>query len=316
MSFSFMDLAVESVLREGLTAIRRDPSVIDEIFAQLKDLFPQKYGQKELNRIKNFVLKKEIFVVHAFTQVVDSLPCISIQLMDDTENKSLARLEDFDDEVQTALDDEELEDYVKVSSIIPTSYDLVTGIVRVLDAVDLTNINVGYIYVDAAETEYIIQGGINNLAGQKQFMVTKGSNVDITDAGLIKSPIDYKQYTTRSVTHNEKLLLGIHTEERLLTLYIYTLVKYILLSRKLDLIKRHFKLTTLSGSDFTRNFDYGEPVFSRYLTISGIADSSWTADRIQPIDNVDVTVLVDKDIATTEDLNLEDMTVQINDDDN
>ena len=314
MAFAISDLVVESVLREGLTALRRDETLVDDIFNNIKTLFPQKYGEKEINRIKDFIQTREIYVVHSFTQVVDSLPCVSIQLMDDTENKELARLDDFEEDQILSLDDEELLEYVKVSALVPLSYDSVTGIVLVADVVDLTNVNPGYIFTDASGVEHSITGGINNLAGKKQFLVASGSEVDVSNVGSIKSPIDYKQYEIRSVTHNEQLLLGIHTEERLLTLYVYTMIKYILLARKIDLIKRNFRIATLSGSDFARNFDYGEPVFSRYLTISGIADSSWTSDKVQPVDNIDLTVLVEKDEATNEDINRQDQTVKINED--
>lgn len=315
MGLAVSDLVLESVLREGLTALRKDPEIMDDIFSRLIDLFPKKYGQKEINRIKEFILNKEIYVVHAFTQVVGSLPCISIQLMDDTEDKNLAYLGDFAGDIQEALDEQELLEFVKVNPVVPLSYDPLTGVLNIDDGIDLENVNPGYIYVDYSGSEYEIIGGINNLPGAKKVTLKKRQNVDLASSGSIKSPINTKQYEHQGVHHMERLILGIHTEERLLTRYIYIIVKYILLARKLDLIRRHFKLATLSGSDFTRNMDYGEPVFSRYLTVTGLAPSEWRADQVQPVDNIDLSVLVNKDIADTEDLGLKDSTVRVSDED-
>ncbi len=94
--------------------------------------------------------------------------------------------------------------------------------------------------------------------------------------------------------------------------YLYTLVKYVLLSRKRDLISRGLILATFQGSDFTRNMEMqGDITYSRFLTISGKVQDYWRGDQVALIDNVEVTVLVDKDELDSEDLELDELSVQI-----
>lgn len=319
MSFQISDLVLESVIRDGFEAIRRDPSIVDDVFAQLKDLGPlmnKKFGQREINRIKKYFTDHEVSVVQAFSQVVDNLPCISIQLIDNPEDIKHAHLEDFEADIQqTFTDPEDLQNLVIISSISLDSYDPRSGTVYIDDSADLDKIHANHILVDVDGNEFQILGGIVNIPGSKQVVIEKQAEINLVGPAEIKSSIDFKQWEQRGVMEDEKLLLGIHTEERLLTIYLYILVKYFIVSRKLDLINRGFQLATYSGSDFTRNIDYVEPVWSRYLTVSGKVQNDWISDKVIPIDLVDVEVKVPIDRADNPELNREDQTVQVAEDD-
>ena len=222
MSFTLPDLVIESVLREGLEAIKANPSgFISTIFdfTGLGDTVSAKYAT-EISKLETLLEEAEIAVVHSFSEVQTKVPCISIQLSSDIEDRTLTMLEDF--------------------------------------------------------------GGLDE---------------DDFDVG-----------TTHS---NIQIMLGVHTKEALTTKYLYTIVKYILLSRKRDLIDRCLINMSFSGSDFTRNLQYkGDIVFNRFLTISGRIEDNWTdpeeavvvfPDRdpdtgeITPF--IDVAVLVERDTA-------------------
>jgi len=314
MSFQVPDLIIESVLRDGFEAVRRDPSILDDVFKQLTQLSPlmnKKYGDREVRKIKDWFEKKEVSIVQAFSQVVDNLPCISIQLIDDTESIKYAHMDDFEDDVQqTMTDPEKLAGLVVLSGITVDSYDAMSGTVYVPDAVNLAAVHANHIYVDRNGDEFPIVGGIVNTDGVKQFCIAKLSEPDISGTGEIKSSLNFEQWEKRGNIEDQKMLLGIHTEERLLTIYLYILVKYILLSRKKDLITRGLQLPTYQGSDFTRNLEYNEPVFSRYLTVGGIVQNDWISDKVVPIDLVEVDVRVDKDKLTNAQIDREDQTVK------
>lgn len=316
--FVMSDLVIESVIREGLEIVRRDPTVIDDVFAQLKLIAPmitRKYGDKEIQKIKDFFINKEVSIIQSFSQVQANMPCVSIQLLDDSESAKYAHLDDFELDVQVPITDpEELAALVIETGIPVSGYDPLSGTVSVPDSVDLSKVHVNHIFVDADQTPHTIVGGIVNENGAKQFLVAIQSEVQTVGNGEIKSSINYKQYEQRGVVDDEKILLGIHTEERLLTIYLYVLIKYFILSRKKQMIERGFKIATFSGSDFTRNLDYHEPIFSRYLTVSGITQNNWISDKVIPIDLVEVEVKVPKDVADNEDLGLEDSTVQVAED--
>lgn len=316
MGFKMPELIVESVIRDGLKSLRNDPDQLDDVLEIMEaDFASTKYGKKEINKIKNFFQTKEVKVVHAFHQVPAAIPCFSIQLNSDAEAADLAHLDDYEEErIEPETDPEDIANRIIVASLTPDSYDVNTGLLRIPDSVDLSNVGVNHIFVDAGKAEHSITGALDNRIGLKKFGIAKGSTVTL-GGGSIKSSIDYKQFEGRGVIDNEQLLLGIHTDEPLLTKYLYTILKYVLQSRKLDLIIRGFKRITFSGSDFTRNLDYNEPVFSRFLTLTGITENDWKAQEITPIENVQVTVLVEKDEATTEQLGLENSSLQVTDDD-
>ena len=83
-------------------------------------------------------------------------------------------------------------------------------------------------------------------------------------------------------------MLGVHSKEALFTKYMYAIIKYILLSRKPDLINRGLLNYTFQGSDFTRNLESGGDIlFHRFLTVSGKVEDSWTVPEIlYPVERV------------------------------
>lgn len=316
MSFVLPDLVVESVLREGFIGLKRNPAILDDVFSSLTRSYAnKKYGDRELRRIKDYIAKYDFSFVHSFGEVEANLPCVSIQLGNETEDRNLAHLEDFEEDQDfDIIDPDQLADLVKVTNILPTQYDDDTGTVHVPDGVDLSQVHINLLYVDAAGTEFQILGGIDDTPGSKQFMVAPLAGVDISEEGLIKSGIDYEQVTIRGVHSDVNLMLGVHTKEALLTKYFYILVKYFLLSRKRSLIERHFICSSYQGSDFTRNLKYqGDMVFTRFLTLTGKVHDSFKSDQTDIFDIVDVGIKVPKDVKTTEDLGLEDSTIQVSD---
>lgn len=318
MGFQLPDLIVESVIRDGLEVLRRNPSWVDNIFENLtKNYALNKYGQAELQKIKDLIQKQEISVIHSFHLAESKSPCYSIQLTTDVEDQRLAHLDDFEEDEQIDITDEDdLAALIKVSSVTVSSYDSVSGEIKVPDAVDLSQVHVNLLFVDAAGTEHVIIGGINNTNGEKGFFIAPESEVDTSAPGQIKSSLDYEQYEVRGVIGNTSLLLGVHSKDALTTKYLYILLKWILLSRKADLERRCFTVSTYQGSDFTRNLQYpGDIVFDRFLTLTGKVEDSWRSDQVELVDHIQVTTQVDQDEADTEDLELEDASIQVIGDD-
>lgn len=312
------DLVIESILREGFENLKNNPEIIDDVFASLTRPYNSlKYGEKELQRIKDEVLKKDWSFVHSFGEVAANAPCVSIQLLDDTEDRQLAQLEDFQGQIDEQIaDPAKLAALVQVTGIQPDSYDQASGTVKVPDSVNLSQIHVNLIYVDSAQVEHVITGGINNTAGSKQFMVAPGSDVDISGTGEIKSGLDFERAEIKGVFSNIQVMLGVHSKEALMTKYMYTLVKYFLLSRKPDLIERCLIVSSYQGSDFTRNLQYeGDVVFHRFLTVSGKVEDSWRGDQVELVDNVEVTTLVPADEADANEIDALEMSIQPSDTD-
>lgn len=314
MSFKLPDLIVESILRDGFANARNDLSVIDDVFCDLTMAYAdKKYGQAEIQRIKDIIANKEVSIVHSFNLVNSNLPCISIQLADDREDESKAHMGNYVHNITRPFTTpEELAATVIVESFQPNSYSPNSGAVKVSDGVDLSQIHANHLFVDSDGTKFTITGGIVNTAGKKQFVIDKQATVNLGPGAEIRSSIDYNLYEKRGNIEQTQLILGIHTKEALLTKYLYVLVKYFILSRQSDAIERGIQLNTYTGSDFTRNLAYeADVVYTRFLNVSGTVQHQWRSDKVQLVDNVEVTVLIPKDRLDNEELERTDQTILV-----
>lgn len=311
MSFVLPDLVIESIIRDGMQNARRLPDdVITDVFGNLTRSFAdKKYGQKEIDKIKSLVEEKEVSIVHSYNLVNVSIPCISIQLINDTEDERRAHMGDQVAFYEVPFADQSVT--VIVSSFEALTYDVNTGIVTVDDTVNLSQVYANLLFIDQAGVEHQILGGIDNTAGQKKFAIEKQGEVTLGVGCEIKTSINFNRYKTKGNIEKINILLGIHTPDPLITKYLYTLVKYFLLSRKKDLISRDLQLSTYSGSDFTRNMEYkADAVFSRYITVTGFVQHDWRSDLVELVDHVDVNVKVAADKYGNNALGLTNQTVK------
>lgn len=291
MSIVLPDLIIETTIRDGLAYLKQNLNVVDDIFGEmLKGYANRKYGQAEIDRIKTYLTTKNIAIVHSFHEAVAKSPCFSIQLGNENEAKERAHLSDHEYDVQEDITDSgALAALVKVSNLIPTSYDSLTGMVRVSDLVDLSPIHPAYLYLDGNNTEFEVLPGISNDPGNKFFFIARNMSPNITDPGLIKTFLSYTQHEEKGDSSAVSILVGCHSKEALLTKYLYVIVKYIMKSRKRDLIQRAFTNSSFQGSDFTKDLKYeGDQVFTRFFTISGQVEDSWRSDNVDLIDNVEI----------------------------
>lgn len=290
MGFNIPELIVESIIRDGIQNVKANPAIIDDIFTQLTRAYnSQKYGATEIAKIKALMAAKEFPVVYSYHDVEAHNFCFSIMIGIDDEDKRRAHLsDDYGSETDDIVDPAVLAALTVVANITPNSYDPVSGMVAVPDSVDLSQAFRGLIYVDGQGTEHEIVGGINNLPGQKAFFVPKQDEVAIGPVvGSIKSPLDYTVNEVRGVTSDVQLVIGVHAKDALTVKYLYILLKYFVLSRKFDLIKRGIYVSSYSGSDFNRNQDYlGDRVFTRFWTLTGKVDDTWRSDLVELIDQV------------------------------
>lgn len=289
MGFLIPELIVESIIRDGLLNVRTSPEVIDDVFSQLTKAYAdRKYGEAELTKIKAMV-DKDIPVLYSYHQVDAMAPAISIMVGTDNEDRKRDHLDDHYEEAEYEIvDEDELEALHRVDNLQVLSFDNTTGKVTVTDTTDLSPVYKGMIYVDSGQTEHTITGGIDNTVGNKSFFINKLDEVDISDAtGFIKSSLNYKRYEIRGVTNDVQLVIGIHTKDALMTKYLYVLIKYFLVSRKKDMIKRGLYVSMHNGSDFNLNSSFvGDQVYTRFLTLTGKEDNTWRSDQVILIDNV------------------------------
>lgn len=294
MGLHLVDLIVESLIRDGIQFLRQNTSRVDDIFSPLLRTYNQrKYGQAEIDKIKSLLTSKEIAVVHSFHEAAAKSPCFSIQLGSENEAKERARIGDFEDDVQVPIEDEA--ELIRVPDFTPTSYDPVTGKVSVDDAVDMSACHPGYLFVDADGIEFEVKLGISNVPGNKFFFIDKFQTPNVSDDCFIKTFLNYTQHEEKGDTSAVNILIGCHSKDALTTKYLYMILKYIMKSRKKDLILRGMVNSSFQGSDFTRDLRYeGDMVFTRFYTLSGQVDDSWQSEDVDLIDAVEIEATPDE----------------------
>lgn len=290
MGVPMTEFCIETVLRDGLGDLRTNPDKLDDIFSRFKEAqFINQYGQTQIDRLKTFLQRNQIKIVHAWSMVPTSLPCFSIQMMRSNEEEDLQQFGNEYEEI-----DENIEPHEYVASLTPGTYNAVSGKLTVTGIVDLSAIRPGLIFVDAADVEFEILKGISNLSGNKYINIGSGKEPDLSGPGRIISSVDRKQIQRRMIRLRESINIGCHSNDDVhITKYLYYLLMYILKSRQESLINRGIHLDKGSGGVFDRADEYkGENVFSRFMDVGCITEFDWNQSEVNYFDSFDINIKV------------------------
>jgi hypothetical protein len=105
-----VDFLLETILRAGLEWFRTTPGAATEVFGHLRTPYLSgKYGEAKITEISEYIKKYEIRIVQHFALIDQTVPSISIQLLDGSEMTERAGLADF----QGQIDVLDAEDMVK-----------------------------------------------------------------------------------------------------------------------------------------------------------------------------------------------------------
>ena len=319
IGFKLPDLILESVLREGFQLLRKTPAHIETILSSLNfDYNRKKYGQPEIDKLKEFFLKKEVAIVHSFSEVNAHDMSVSIQLTADVEMENRTLLSDYGGKVTEGLGENQFsgldpitsESLVVEDAIVPSGYASGTGIISI-SVGDFTDINSGLVFKDASGAEHSIIGVDET---NSKIYVKPGSIVDVSDFCQVISKLESRDFEVRATREKQSLILGIHAKNRLTALYLYIIVKYIINAKRVDIHKRGFELPTYSGSDFTRDLSHlADIVHTRFITVTGQICETWV-DILGPLEQaeiVEVGIVVDKDVVGNEELGRTDATIKV-----
>lgn len=308
MAFQLTELILESVIRDGLKTVKdslgTSTDVIDDIFESLTNAWLNHYyGNKEINKIKEMV-QKPINIVHGFSMGDYKQPTICINLVSNVESELYASMNDFLEEEDTDITPTTI-----VSLFDVDMYDDVSGLIDATSSnPDLSAVRAGQIFVDGDGNEYAIIGGITNEDGDKHFVISSGQDINLIGCSII-SNVSISRRERKGVRESENLMISISTENALLTKYLYTIVKYILLSNKQTMIERGLEISSYDGSDFTRMDRLPENLFTRFLTLkANFIENTWLGGDQTIIGAADPAIKVRRDLYEREDE--DEMTVQ------
>lgn len=303
MGIVLTDYVIESVIREGLNELKADPTIIDNVMSQLVSSYLKTdYGQQTINELKDYVQKNKIYVYQSYGLQGNKMPCYSINLASSIESEREAAMQDRGTEIINTIEPVDQTVY-----FTPLSYNSVTKTVAVPNTVNLSDIKVGSIFVDASDAEFQIYGGIDNTSGSKSFII----NVGVTDAEpnvsgqcIVRSNIVNQILECETVPFRETILIACYAQnDPNIAKFMYYILMYILHRKKSVLEARGIELSNITSSDFAREGGMTEPehVYSRYVTLSCLTRFTYTTDKKDVFGDVSLGILVPVDQVETND---------------
>jgi len=99
LGIKFPDLVVISVIQDALDQIYDDPTILEQLFSDFKEShFSTVFGDKEINSINEYMLRKTIRTIAAWNLIEAHLPCFSVTMQPSQELDNEALLDDFGSE--------------------------------------------------------------------------------------------------------------------------------------------------------------------------------------------------------------------------
>jgi hypothetical protein len=277
------DVIVRSAVIRAMETVRKDPTLLNHIFHSLAedDITRDVYGEKQIDIAKQWFLKTDIPVVMNFRVSEQDIPCIAISLQESAEADQTHGDVHYVPQERTPGDWP-----VLTRPFTPIAYSPVSGIMVLPEGLMGDKVIGAGMFVMTRDGR---QHEIKQNLGDDEISLTPYTSDDFTGA-VIKGSYDRYITTIESVTFKEVYQLGIHVmSEPANLLYLHSIVQFMLLKYKQDLLERRgYERTQLSSTDFRRNQEFeNEEVFSRYITITGFARHYWPKDTTQTLDVVD-----------------------------
>jgi hypothetical protein len=221
---------------------------------------------------------------------VEKMPCITIAIGSNMEDKSLARLADQTECIETY----EASDIGKtIQYIVPpfqyTTYDQPSGLITTPESVDIGLVNPGMVIIDPTTGN----GFVVSRVEINSIYIAPGSNLTATEVGVLPQ---YRTFRARReiATFQEKITVGCHVHgDPNALLWLYSFMMYGLLRYREGVLEsRNFQLSNIETSDMVRNHNFesvGENVYSRFITISGQVENTWVKAPKRIIETVQVS---------------------------
>jgi hypothetical protein len=206
-----VDFIIETILNAGLTWFRTTPGAPNAVYGHLTEPYLSKYGQAKIDEITDFIKTTEIRIVQHWALIDQTVPNISIQLLDAAEREDRAGLDDHSGDLDIIEDG--------TGNILGREQ---LGYVPILD-----NVHIGIHAVDTPDlVKYLYYLVIYILMAFKPQLQERGiqlSTFRVTDLSRMNDYlpnnmysrfINFSVYTTSSIKKGElpilEEILGIH----------------------------------------------------------------------------------------------------------
>lgn len=278
------DVIVQTAIQEGLDDLRRNPWLVDYLFASLTQdpLTVKRYGKAQVDEARRWISSVEVPV---FTNTVQAaqLPAVTIAMVESAEVESEATLADVHHDPTEPLD----QDVPLAGPFSPRSWDPASGLMVLPDAVvDHLYLSAGMAVADSVGARHEV---LEVLGDATVRLRSDGSALDFSAASVRPRRPAFAVHLESS-SFRESYTLGCHAgAPPLYLLFLHSAVVFVLLRYKQSLLEaRGFERTTISSSDFARNQSFENEVgYSRYVTLSGRVRQHWPKDVSRTLQSIE-----------------------------
>lgn len=283
----FFRRVIELILRD----VRQNPWLIDDILSDFvtDPMLVNIYGQKEIQNAKKWFNDNEVSVFLSHRMDFEKMPCVTISIGNNVEDKSLGRLGDMTPFVET-LQPEQVGKSINyiISPFEYVSYDQPTGFFLVPAEVNLTLVQPGMVLVDPDDGVGFV---ITNKTANGIF-IAPGTEISFAQIGVIPQYMIFRA-RREIATFQESVSIGCHAHgDPNALLWLYSIVMYGLLRYREGVLEtRNFQISNLQTTEMVRNDAFqeiGENVYSRFINISGQVENTWIKAPKSIIETINV----------------------------
>ncbi len=272
------DVVIRSAIIEGIADLRRNPWLLDYVFASLAqdDLTKKAYGNSEIGQAKKWFLKTDI-PVFMDTRIGNAkLPAITIGIQESTEDEKT-----HGDVHYEVSEETEAEWPLLAGPFLPLSYVAATGVMTIPTAVtDELVLAPGMFVIDGGgEAHEILDVALNEDVSPPAYQVflAAGTVSDFRNAA-IKGSKPKLITTLESMSFRETYSIECVVDSQVIhATYLHSILVFILLRYKQALLEaRGFERSVISSQRLqaykgTEN----ELGFTRMLSITGYVRQYW-----------------------------------------
>lgn len=291
------DVIIKTAIELAVKDMLENPWIIDDIFSSFVDnpILNIKYGQKEIERAKEWILNNKINFFMQYRIDNMEFPAVTISMGNSDEDKNLATLADQSvhiEELDPCGIGKPIKFIVKPFNVV--SYNKETGIIEMPESTEGSEfIGKDMLAIDPETGNgYVIEES----SSENTFKITPGSDLNVKKLAIVPKYQIYRARRERIISQ-ESYTIGCHAHgDPANLLFLFNLVKYSLLRYREGLFEfNNFQLGTIRCTDMVKNDAFGsDNVYSRFITLSGQAEEDWLKTPYRVWEAVD---FVDKDNA-------------------
>jgi hypothetical protein len=268
------DCIIQSAIQEAIADLRRNPWLLDYVFASLAQdpLTQAKYGEKQIELAKRWALSVNIPVTMNISADDANYPCVSIALANSEEVENT--LGDVAYEVQEDNDDVWPALY---GPFTPLTWDPLTGVLTLpADIIDSLVVAPGQLIVDAGGQSYEIL----EVQDSTTVVLDTGITAEFNNA-TIRGSRPSRVTELESCNCREMYSIGVHVADDgngTKLAWLFSIVKFCLLRyRQAYLEARGFERTSISCTPprVEMEGENSERYLSRYIQVTGFVREVW-----------------------------------------